>query len=82
MYVCMFKFICVTGVRALVKNFAVLVRVVVDIAHGLGIFHRDISISNIFYDSREEESNRNIFLMNDWSSHHLLLSCGHTILLM
>ena len=52
-----------------------LVRVV-EIAHRLGIFHRDISISNIFYDSREK-SNRNIFL-NDWSSahrtHHLLSS--------
>jgi serine/threonine protein kinase len=54
----------VSGVRAYVEDFAALVRVVQH-AHGLGIFHRDISISNIFYDKQSNE----IFL-NDWSSAH------------
>eukprot|EP01036_Dinobryon_divergens_P036525 gene36525-47580_t len=52
------------GVRAYMEDFAALVRVV-QYAHGLDIFHRDISISNIFYD---KQSNK-IFL-NDWSSAH------------
>ena len=53
-----------SGVRAYVKDFAALVRVVQH-AHGLGIFHRDISISNIFYDKQSNEK-----FLNDWSSAH------------
>ena len=53
-----------SGVRAHVKDFAALVRVVQH-AHGLSIFHRDISISNIFYDKQSNE-----MFLNDWSSAH------------
>ena len=57
LYVCMY-----VGVHAYVKDFVALVQVV-QLAHGLGIFHRDISISNIFYDKQS-----NHIFLNDWSS--------------
>ena len=53
-----------SGHRSRVKDFSPLVQVV-QLAHSLGIFHRDISIANIFY---HVDSSR-IFL-NDWSSAH------------
>jgi len=65
MYVCMYVCMIIgTGRRSHIREFAALVRVV-QLAHGLGIFHRDISISNIFYGEEGE-----CIFLNDWSSAH------------
>lgn len=61
---CMYVPCLSPGNRAPVKDFSALVKVV-QLAHGLGIFHRDISVSNIFYDRRS-----NHIFLNDWSSAH------------